>query len=285
MSSCRPITNRFARVSLGALIATALMCVACVSIASAQAPPRPMLPFIPEEDFTPAVPADVPPSDAPPPTSTTPPAAEEPAPAPGFGSPPSATAAPKLIGSRVGWSRRTLSVNVSCGASGTVSVLGNGRRIGRRNFVCPASGAVQVRVRITAAAARRLRLGTPVRVKVRIGAQRDTTRMRLVRAVRRPSAAAASGKLAHASSNRQCLDGWYVTNKVADYWQGSTSWYETYCYEEGCCYAGHIAYWWEYYYWTTAGYWSYYGTWRNYVQDGAWVYWDPTNGMDWGPYY
>jgi len=285
MSSCRPITNRLTRVSLGALVATALMCVACVSIASAQGPAPPMLPFIPDEDNAPGLSGEAaaPTSgEAPAPTSTTPVAPEDPA---GVISPPSPTAAPKLMGSRVGWSRRTLSVKVSCGASGTVSVLRNGRRIGRRNFACPASGAVRVRVRITAAAARRLRVGTPVRVKVRTGAQRDSKRMRVVRAVRRPSAVAVSGKLAHASENRQCLDGWYVTNIVASHWPTSVSWYESYCYEEGCCYAGHIAYWWDYYYWTTAGYWSYYGTWRNYVQDGAWVYWDPTNGMDWGPYY
>jgi hypothetical protein len=287
MSSCRPITNRLTRVSLGALVATALMCVASVSIASAQGPAPPMLPFIPDEDFNaPALSGDAaaPTSgDAPAPTSTTPAAPEEPAPPAGFISPPSTTAAPKLMGSRVGWSRRTLSVKVSCGASGTVSVLRNGRGIGRRNFACPASGAVRVRVRITAAAARRLRVGTPVRVKVRTGAQRDTKRMRVVRAVRRPSDAAVSGKLAHASSNRQC-SAWYVTNIFAMRWPTSGSWYESYCADNGF-YGTHIALWWDYYYWTVGGYWSYYGTWTNYTQDGAWVFWDPASGSHYGPYY
>jgi hypothetical protein len=282
----RGLTNCFMRVSLGALIATALIFIASVSIASAQGPARPMLPFIPQENVeAPAPPADAPPGDAPamdvpPPTSPMPSAAEQAAP-PEVPMPPPSTS-PKLSGSTVGWSRRTLSVTVSCGASGTVSVLRNGRRIGRTNFTCPPSGAVRVRVRITAAAARRLRIGTPLRVKVRAGGQRDTKRMRVVRAVRQPSDAAVGGKLAHVSANREC-SGWYVTNVVAEVWHSSTSWYESFCSENGL-YGTHIAFWWDYYYYTVAGYWSYYGTWTKYTQDGSWVYWDPGLGKHFGPY-
>ncbi len=199
------------RVSLGALLATALMCVAFVSVAPAQGSPSdpPVgFPFVPQEDFDASPPVE---ADAPPPTSTTPPAAEEPAAPPVPVSPP-ATPAPKLIGSKVGWSRRTLSVTVSCGASGTVTVLRNGRRIGRRSFTCPANWAVRVRVRIAAAAARRLRVGTPVRVKVRAGAQRDTKRMRVVRAAHTSSDAAVGRKLARASSSN--CTSWFITSKV-----------------------------------------------------------------------
>jgi hypothetical protein len=275
--------DRLLRVSLGALIATALMCVASVSIASAQGPAPPMLPFIPDEDNAPGLSGDAaaPTSDeAPAPTSTTPAAPEEPA---GVISPPTTPAAPKLMGSRVGWSRRTLAVKVSCGASGTVSVLRNGRRIGRRNFACPASGAVRVRVRITAAAARRLRVGTPLRVKVRTGAQRDTKRMRVARAAHTSTDAAVGRKLARASSSN--CTSWFISSKVGWVWQTSSSWWEFWCAYQGFK-GSHIALWWDFYYFNyQTNSQEYYGTWTNYTQDGAWVYWDPASGREFGPYY
>lgn len=275
----RALTNCFTRVSLGALIATALMCVASVSIASAQAPSDPPMgfPFIPQEDFD-----APPPADAPPPTSTTPPAPEEPAPPAVPVSPPATTDAPKLIGATVGWSRRTLSVTVTCAASGTVSVLRHGRRIGRRSFACPASGAVRVRVRITAAAARRLRVGTRVRVKVRTGAQRDTKRMRVARAVRTSSDAAVGRKLARASSSH--CTSWFISSKVAWAWQTSTSWWEFWCAYQGFK-GGHLADWWDFYYHSyRTNYQEYYGTWTRYHADGCWYYWHATNLSQYGPY-
>ena len=266
----RGLTNCLTRVSLWALVATALMCVASVSIASAQAPSGPPagFPFIPQEDF------DAPPmGEMPPPTSTTPPVPEEvpapPAPVPVL--PPATPDAPKLMGSTVGWSRRTLSVTVSCGASGTVSVLRHGRRIGRSSFACPASGAARVRVRITAAAARRLRVGTPVRVKVRTGAQRDTKRMRVARAVP-----------AQASSNH--CTSWFISSTVAWAWQSSSSWWEFWCAYQGFQ-GGHLADWWEFYYFSYAtNYQEYYGTWTRYHGDGCWYYWHAPNLSQYGPY-
>jgi hypothetical protein len=279
----RGVMNCLTRVSLGALVATALMCVAFVSVASAQGSPSepPMgFPFVPQEDFDAPPPVD---ADAAPPTSTTPPPTEEPAPPAVPVSPPATTDAPKLRGSSVGWSRRTLSVSVSCGTSGTVTVLRNGRRIGRRSFTCPASGAVRVRVRITAAAARRLRVGTPLRVKVRTGTQRDTKRMRVARAAHTSSDAAVGRKLARASSSN--CTSWFVTSKVAWVWQTSSSWWEFWCAYQGFK-GSHIALWWDFYffnYQTNSQ--EYYGTWTNYTQDGAWVYWDPASGREFGPYY
>jgi hypothetical protein len=277
----RGLMHCLTRVSLGALLATALMCVAFVSIASAQASPSDPpegFPFVPQEDFDASPPVE---ADAPPPTSTTPPAAEEPA-APAVPVSPPATPAPKLIGSKVGWSRRTLSVTVSCGASGTVSVLRNGRRIGRRTFTCPANGAVQVRVRITAAAARHLRVGTRVRVKVRTGTQRDTKRMRVTRA-HTSSDAAVGRKLARASSSH--CTSWYITSKIGWVWQASSSWWEFSCAYQGFK-GSHIALWWDFYYFNyQTNYQEYYGTWTKYTQDGAWVYWDPGSGREFGPYY
>jgi hypothetical protein len=161
-------------------------------------------------------------------------------------------------------------------------MLRNGRRIGRRNVACPASGVARVRVRITAATARRLRAGIPVRVKVRTGAQQHSKRMRVVRAVRRPSDGAVGSALAHASEGESC-SAWYVTSNVAFYWQTSTSWWEFYCYGQGFAAGGHLGEWWHLYFWTGSNQ-EYYGTWTHYYADGCWYYWHATNLSAYGPW-
>jgi hypothetical protein len=161
-------------------------------------------------------------------------------------------------------------------------VLRHGRRIGRRNFACPASGAVRVRVRISAAAARRLRVGTPVRVKVRTGAQRDTKRMRVARAVRSSSEAAVGRKLARASSSH--CSNWFITSKVAWVWQTSTSWWEFWCFSQGFR-GGHLADAYDFYYFSyQTNYQEYYGTWTRFHADGCWYYWHSSNASQYGPY-
>ena len=267
----RGLTDRLTGVSLAALIATALMCVASVSVASAQSaegPPLPELPFIPADEDAPVPPEDVAPPTSEPPATSSPPAHSEP-----LSPPPATAAAPKLMGSKIRWLRRTLSVAVSCGASGKVTVLRNGRRIGRSDFECPASGVVRVRVRISDAAARRLRAGMSVRVKVRTGADRDSKRMRVARAEGRQGA--------RASSNH-CTP-WYVASAVALQWQTSTSWWEFFCYGQGFNPSGHLSEWWDFYFWNGNNQ-EYYGTWTHFFGDGCWYYWDYTSYRQYGPY-
>ena len=92
----------------------------------------------------------------------------------------------KVTGTTVRWLRtyRTLSVRVSCGLPGTVAVFRHGLRIGRNTFICPASRATTVRVRITRAANRSLRVGAIVRARVVSGAHRHSKFLRVVRPVR-----------------------------------------------------------------------------------------------------
>jgi hypothetical protein len=264
----RGLTDCLKRASLGALFATALMCVVSVSFASAQAsedgPAPPELPFISDEFGAPVAPPDVAP-----PASTTPSEAVSPA-QPEALLPPAYADAPSLMGSRVGLLRRTLVVRMLCGAPGTVTVLRKGRRIGRRNFTCPANGVARVRVRITRTAARRLRHGTPVRVNVRTGAQRDSKRLRVVRTA--PARAAAN----------PCTD-WYVSTRVATFWQAATSWWEFLCAYQGFR-GGHLADWWDFYFLRSDGYQEYYGSWTRFHADGCWYYWHATNLSQYGPY-
>lgn len=281
------LTNRIARASLAAVVGTALMCVLSASNASAQGPPPPSLPPIGGDGPAPTPPS----SDGAPPTTA--PAPEAPARvAPPATPPPARPVVPasprrpvsplRVMGSRVPRSGRTLYVNVSCGRLGTVTVSRNNRRIGHRKFGCPASGSLAVRVRLTSAAATRLRAGAIVRVTVRAGDQRQTKRMRVVRAAR-GSENAAGRKLARSSANRACHPSWYWTSKIALTWQASSQWAETYCGTQGGFYGTHLADWWDYYYYTARG-WEYYGTWTRYHQDGCFVYWDATGGSHYGPY-
>jgi hypothetical protein len=120
-----------------------------------------------------------------------------------------------------------------------------------------------------------------VRVKVRTGDRRDTKRMRIARAARSSSEAAAGRTLARASAF-SCSD-WYLTSKTAFAWQTSSSWWEFYCFDQG--FKGtHLADWWDLYFYNAYGYQQYYGTWTRYHADGCFYYWDATAGSNWGPY-
>jgi hypothetical protein len=205
-------------------------------------------------------------------------------PAPPKSTPPVPASPPRVMGSRVRRSGRTLYVNVSCGRSGTVTVSRKSRRIGRRTFVCPASGSLVVRVRPTiGAAATRLRAGAIVRVTVRAGDQRHTKRMRVVRAGRASNAAAAQ-TLARSSSSEDCSYS-YWTSKVAFSWQASSEWAEFYCAELGVFVGDHIVHRWPLYFWNASNEtWEYYGEWRQWTQDGSLRYWSAADGAWFGPY-
>ena len=268
--------NRFTRMLLGAVAATGLMCVLAVGNASAQTQEFPTLPPIPAGDMpvppvqaaeTPLSPGDIP----------VPPVQVVETPL----SPvvPETVVQPvvtKVMGTTVRWLRthRKLSVRISCGRSGTVAVFRHGVRIGRRTFICPASGATTVRVRITRAANRHLRVGAIVRARVISGTTNGRSElMRVVRRVRSTTSAYAS-----------CSD-WYVTNLVGGTptWATASSWYESVCNDSGF-YGTHLANWWDYYYYTTAGTWQYYGAWILNHADGCHRWWDVASGQHYGPY-
>jgi hypothetical protein len=180
----------------------------------------------------------------------------------------------RVMGPRVRRSGRALYVNVSCGRSGTVTVSRKSRRIGRRTFVCPANRSLVVRVRLTPAAAARLRAGTIVRVTVRAGDQRHTKSMR-VRVVR---------ALARSSSSGSCTP-WYWASKVGHFWQASSQWAEFYCSGSGQN-GGHLMDWWRYYVWNgNTRTWDIYGGWNRYHQDGCSYFWSvAAGGASYGPY-
>jgi hypothetical protein len=264
-----PLASRFTRMFLGAVAATGLMCVLAVGNASAQT----------QEDFPPLPP--IPAGDAPLPPI---PAADTPLPP----SVPPTVVQPfvtKVMGRTVRWTRpRTLSVRVSCGLSGTVAVFRHGSRIGRNTFICPATRATTVRVRINPAANRRLRVGAIVRARVISGAQRHSKFMRVVRTVRSTRVVVSAEQFRATSAYASCTP-WYVATLVGGNptWATSSAWYETVCKDSGF-YGTHLADWWDYYYWTTAGYWAYYGAWIRNHADGCFRYWDPGSGQHFGPY-
>jgi hypothetical protein len=181
-----------------------------------------------------------------------------------------------VMGTTVRWlrARRELSVRMSCAGSGKVAVFRRGLRIGRRTFICPASGFTTVRVRITRAANRQLRVGADVRVKIISGTtNRPSKSLRVVRGVRGTASAYAS------------CSGWYLTNLVGGTptWATGSWWYEDVCNESGFL-GGHIASWWDYYFYTPAGTWQYYGSWILNHADGCHRWWNVASGSHYGPY-
>jgi len=256
----------------------ALTCVLSVSSASAQGsgPPLPPLP----PDLPGSEPIAPPSSEAPP---TTAPAPVPPESTPSVPAPSKSTASVRItplrvVGSRVRRSGRTLHVNVTCGRSGTVTVSRKGRLVGRRAFVCPASGSLAVRVRATIGAG--LRAGALVRDTVRAGDHRHAKSMRVVRAGR---ASGAGQTLARASSGEDC-SAWYWTSKLGFYWQTSSEWAEFYCKESGIV-GYHIVHRWPLYFWNANNEtWEFYGEWRQWTQDGSLRYWSVADGAWSGPY-
>ena len=252
----------------------ALMCGLSVSNASAQGsgPPLPPLPPIAAGESAPTAPASSDSSDA------LPTAAPDPVPEKSTTSPVPVSLS-RVMGSRVRRSGRTLHVDVSCGRSGAVTVSRKSRQIGRRTFVCPATGSAVVRVRLTNAGATRLRAGATVRVTVRAGDQRHTRRMRVrVGRATRASDNAASRTLARASSTTECSSS-YWSDKVGFRWQTSSQWAEYYCSELGALVGYHIVHRWPLYFYNFSNEtWEYYGEWRQWTQDGTLRYWSATAG-------
>ena len=266
----------------------ALMCVLSASNASAQGS-APSPPPLPTTELAGPAPTAPPSNGARPTEAPVPPDEDEggdegghaggatstrPVPVRPTSTPPGRISPPRVIGSRVRRSGRTLYVNVSCGRSGTVTVSRKSRRIGRSTFVCPASRSLVVRVRLATAAATRLRAGAIVRVTVRAGDQRQTNRMR-VRVVR---------ALARSSSSGSCSP-WYWTSKVGHFWQASSQWAEFYCSGSGQN-GGHLMDWWRYYVWNgNTRTWDIYGGWNRYHQDGCSYFWSvAAGGANYGPY-
>jgi hypothetical protein len=256
--------NRFARLFLGAVAAAGLMCVFAVGNASAF--DFPVLPPIPLDEG-PVAPV---------------PAAETPLPpvVPATVIQPVVT---KVMGTTVRWLRtyRTLSVRVSCGSPGTVAIFRHGLRIGRKTYICPASSATTVRVRITRAANSRLRVGAIVRARVISGTHRHSKFLRVVRPVRSTNVAQTADQ-PRTLSEYSCADDWVITSKIGLTWPTSSSWYETMCSGSGF-YGTHLANWWDFYFWN--GYnWEYYGAWILNHADGCWRWWNVANLQHYGPY-
>lgn len=264
--------NRFMRVFLGAVAAAGLMCVFAVGNASAQTQEEfPTLPPIPAADIP------LPPV----------PAAETPLP-PVVPAPVVQPVVTKVMGTTVRWLRtyRTLSVRVACGVPGTVAIFRHGLRIGRKTFICPASRATTVRVRITRAANSRLRVGAFVRARVVSGTHRHSKSLRVVRPVRSTNVVLPAERVRGMSTSTYAsCSAWYVTNLVGGTptWATSSWWYESVCNDAGF-YGTYLADWWDYYYWTTGGWWQYYGAWIRNHADGCYRWWDVASLQHYGPY-
>lgn len=268
--------NRFARILHGAVAVTGLICVLGVGQASAQSQEFPTLPPIPASDM-PAPPVQVAETPLSPDVMPVPPVQVGETPlSPVAPEPVVQPVATKVMGTTVRWLRthRELSVRMSCGSSGRVAIFRQSLRIGRQTFICPASRATTVRVRITRTANRQLRVGANVRVRVISGtANRTSKLLRVVRRVRGTTSVYAS------------CSGWYATNLVGGTptWATNSSWYESVCNDSGF-YGTHLANWWDYYYYTTARTWQYYGAWILNHADGCHRWWDVASLTHYGPY-
>ena len=194
-------------------------------------------------------------------------------------------AASRVTGTIAHWTRsnRTLTVSVTCARSGSVVLSRNGNRIGRRSFTCAPLRTNTVRVHITRHANRRLDAGERVTTRVNYGSKHHTKRLRVVRATAndaRVTSPTVAAKNALGCSVGQ-YGNWYLTSKVASYWNTNSSWWDAWCAFDGLeAWGSHTGWVWDYYFYNfnTASH-EYYGSWfRPAGNPECWYFWHPASG-------